>query len=352
MYGRIQAINWLDGVVGNRRVLTMLMLHESAAVPDGRYGLKRVNRYRELRLLDTIAGPVAGWILHEQSEDGVGKAADFKVVDSGVFRDRKARPASFLPIAIAYTGRSEGIMDAAMPLLPVAEANLGHWRLSTDLRFNTLVAAFAQPVWTGKLAKDPQTGETTPYAVGPLAGVHMEEGGSFSWAEPQGTGLERLALLVLEKLRQIAAQGVSFLQTDTRAAETAEAKRLDAAAENATLATAATGIEDSANLALEHLAWFLGIDKASAPSITLSRDFEDTALSAELMNAYTAGIEKAGLPVRLMLDAWQSGGRIAQDIDLDELEMEMMANQAAIDEQREAEREARLAAGGDEDVAA
>lgn len=354
MYGRVQAINWQHDVVDNQRVLTLLVLHESVARRDGRYGIERVNRYRELRLMATPEGRAAGWILHEQSGETADKPEDFRVVGSGVFRNRQGQTASFLPVAVGYTGRSEGIMDATIPLLPVAEANLGHWRLSTDLRFNTLVSSFAQPTWTGKLAADTQTGQRDQYAVGPLVGVHMEEGGTFSWTEPSGTGVEGLAKLVLEKLRQIAAQGVSFLASDTRAAETAEAKRLDAAAENATLATAATGIEDMANLALEHLAWFLGLEKPQAPVITLARDFEATTLSAEIMNAYTKGIAEAGIPVRLLLEAWQSGGRIGQDVDLDALELEIMANQAAIAEQKrqEAEEMDRLLKDAEDDVPA
>ena len=350
MYGRAQAINWLDEVVDNQRALTLLVLHERAAVPDGRYGIKQVNRYRELRLIDAPDGRQAGWVLWEQVDDAGDKPEHFKVVGSGTFRNRRGEAARLIPVGIAYTGRTDGIMQASIPLLAVAEANLGHWRLSTDLRFNTLVAAFAQPVWTGQLAAD-ETGRRNGYEVGPLVGVHMEAGGTFGWEEPAGTGLERLALLVLEKLRQIAAQGVSFLATDTRAAETAEAKRLDASAENATLATAATGIEDAANLGTEHLAWFLGVEKKDAPVITLSRDFESTTMSSDVMTAYVRGIKDAGLPARILLSAWQSGGRIGQDEDLDEIEMEMLMGRVA-DEDAEAEDRAADEEGVTEDAAA
>jgi hypothetical protein len=225
-------------------------------------------------------------------------------------------------------------------LLGVAWANLAHWQLSTSLRFNSEVAGFAQPTVIGSLVADATSG-LQKLEIGPLVSVQVEAGGDFKWVEPAGTGLERLALLVLEKLRQIAALGVSFLMTDTRAAETAEAKRLDAAAENATLATAATGIQDAINLALEIHAWYLGIEKVGAPVLTISHDFESTTMAADIMQAYIAGM-KEGIPPRVLLEAWQQGGRIKEDEDLDKLESEINAGIAASEKQKELDRAAQL----------
>jgi hypothetical protein len=145
-------------------------------------------------------------------------------------------------------------------------------------------------------------------------------------------------------MRQISKLGVSFLATDTRAAETAEAKRLDATAENSTLATAAQGIEDAVNMALEHHAWFLGIEKSGAPTITLSRDYESTGMPSDMLIAYVRAIADAGLPPRLLLDAMQRGGLIGADEDIDALELEMMASAAAKEEQRRVEAVARSSA--------
>lgn len=347
MYPRVAAINWLDDKVDNQQVLTALVLAESAVVPDGAYGVKRVQQYRVLRL-QALEGGVIGatWTLFEQRDAGT-EVAHYSVVGAGVFRNRTGQPAPRIPVAIAYTGRSDGIMQSKIPLLGVAWANLSHWQLSTSLRFNSEVAGLAQPVVIGELAVDPTTGKATNLEIGPLVKVQLAAGGDFKWAEPQGTGLERLKVLVTEKLREIAALGVSFLSTDTRAAETAEAKRLDASAENATLATAAQAIEDAANQALEIHAWYVGIEKAGAPTVSISKDFEDNTLAADIMTAYVGAVANAGLPVRLMLDAWQQGGRIGPDVDLDELEAEMTVNQAAKDAHAEMEREAALAAAGE-----
>jgi hypothetical protein len=332
-YERSQAINWMVEVVDNAATLTQLTLVEEVAVRDGTFGVKPVVRYRDMRLVEAPGGGrIAGWTLYERSDETGVVADEFRIVGSGGFTNRNGDPATRLPVAIAYTGRSNGIMDATIPLLGVAWANLSHWQLSTSLRFNTEVAGLAQPTVIGQLVGELE--------IGPLVSVTVKEGGDFKWTEPQGTGLERLAGLVLEKLRQIASLGVSFLQSDTRAAETAEAKRLDATAENATLATAITGVEDSVNAALAIHAWYEGIEGEGVPTIEMSRDFESTAMAPDVMVAYVRAIKDAGLPVRIMLDAWQQGGRIAADRDLEELEFEMMAQAEAVREAEEAEAKA------------
>ena len=238
-------------------------------------------------------------------------------------------------------------MDATIPLLGVAWANLQHWLCSTDLRFYRSLCAYPQPVITGELATDPQTGEPGQLKVGPMVSVHVKgDGASFSWAELAGTSMDQLVQGVQEKLTQMAQQGLSFLQTDTRAAETAAAKKLDASAENSTLATAAQGIEDAANLALEIHGWYLGIAKEDCPTVDISTDYSDTSMQSDMLTAYVGAIAQAGLPPRLLLRAMQKGGLLTADTDIEEIELEMLATKAAVDEQRRIERDEQMAIHG------
>ena len=358
MYERGGAINWRTAKIGGEVVFTLLVLYESATAPDGAYGVKVKHRYRVLRLTDSLSArsmmdqtptptqaeddnPMwATWQLWELVDEQHGaKTEDFTLADQGVFTNRRGEVAARLPVAIGYAGRSTAPMQSTIPLMGVVWANLSHWQLSSELRFNTSVAAFAQPVVKGNLRSEiDATGAHRPgeLRIGPLVAIYTEAEGDFKWVEPEGTGLERLAKLVIGKLEEMAAAGLSFLQRDKRAAETAEARAMDAAAENATLATAAQGVEDAFNTALGIHAWYLGIPDTGAPMMTISRDYEHTALAADIMNAYTQAIEKAGLPPRIMLEAFQKGGRIPSDMDLDAVEMEMMAQQAATAEEEAA----------------
>lgn len=344
MYQRRQAVSWRPGVVNNRAMPVQLVLEECGHEPDGLYGVKAVTRYRVLRLLPTAGedgtpdgGHMATWALWEE-RNVAGVAASVKVRE-GVFTNRKGQVADFLPVAIAYTGRTDAMLCATMPLLGVAWANLAHWRLSTALTFAREVASYAQAVIVGDLAPEPgANGATVPGRVklGPLAVIHLQgEGATFDWKAPPVDAFAALERGTKEKLEQIGQMGMSFLVSDTRAAETAEAKRLDATAENSTLATAAQGIEDALNMALEMHAWYLGIEKAGAPVLTINKDFEATVMEPAVMLAYVQAAKDIGFPVIELLRAFQAGGRIPEDTDVEAMAMDMMAEQAAMADAKE-----------------
>lgn len=330
LYARQQIVNWRTAVVNNRKVLTLLVFAECGDVDDGAFGTRSVQRYRELRLVLTPMGYQAIWKLWElvDGEDG-SELEHYRVVGQGVFRNRKGQIADTLPAAMAYTGRTDAPMTASIPLLGVAFANLAHWQQSTDLRFYRKLAAFPQPHVKGELLADPVTGQKGVLRFGPMVAIQTAADGDYELKELSGTSMQQLESGINEKLSQMAAMGLSFLQSDTRAAETAEAKRLDSVAQNATLATAAQGIEDAVNVALEIHAWYLGIEKAGAPVLTLSREYEKLTLDASMLTAYVALVQ-AGFPKRPVLEAMQAAGTIPQDADLDALEIEWESGLQAV----------------------
>lgn len=339
LYARSAIINWRTATINNKKQLTMIVFHESADVETGTYGITRVHRYRVLRLVLTPDGYQATWTLYELTGDDATKPESYLLRDSGVYRGegKKGTVADFLPVAIGYTGRTDAPMCATIPLLGVAWANLAHWQISTDLRFYRMLSAFPQPTIIGELAQESDgKGGSNPgkLRIGPLVVVHLNPSqngeASFGWTELSGTSMVQLEQGIQEKLKQMSQLGMSFLTTDTRAAETAEAKRLDSVAENSTLATAAVGISDAVTMALEFHAWYLGIEKAGAPVLSLNTDFGNTVMDAALMQAYGA-LVKEGFPKRLVLEAMQEGGRIKPDADLDELERDWDAGLAAAD---------------------
>lgn len=344
-YQRAQIENWRTAKVNNKVELVQITFEERDSADDGPYGVKEVIHHRTLRLLPVqgaegqpTATRVATWELKQETKEGGQNG--FKVVGQGVFLNKLGLPSERLPVAVAYTGRTDSVLSATIPLLGVAWANLSHWRLSTALTFAREIAAYAQPVVIGEFAPTglmDSSGIAVPgkLKIGPLIGIHLVgEGASFKWEAPPVEAFQALETGVLEKEKQIGTMGMSFMISDTRAAETAEAKRLDSTAENSTLATAGQGIEDAWNLGMELHAWYLGIEKAGAPMMTISKDFDNVALDPETMVAYVTAVRDAGLPVRLLLEAWQQGGRIPADTDLDALEAEVMANAAAIADQQ------------------
>lgn len=334
-YSRSQAINWRTEKIKGQKVLTLLVLHEVVETTQDSFGIMFMDQYRVLRL----AKGVATWEVWQAVLTGENKGA-WKITSQGTFKNRSGNVADFIPVAIAYTGRTDSPLSAKIPLMGVAYANKAHWEIMTNLRFNSDVVGFSQLVVAGELATNPKTKKPYPLQIGPLTAIQVQQGGTATWEGPDPAGLDQLEKRAQEKIVAMAQQGMSFLQTDTRAAETAEAKRLDASAENSTLATAAQAIEDAVNLAWEYHAWFEGLERTTAPVLTINRDFDSTTMQPDLLTAYVNAIVNAGLPVRILTEAMQKGGLIGPDEDLDDLDAEVMANAAAAEEaKRQAEQD-------------
>lgn len=338
-YDRQSVLSWRTGTVSNAAALVQVVLYEPTTLPSGAFGVATVERYRLLQLQAVDGGFAATWQMFEVTDKG-----DVIPREGGVYRDRAGVPLPMLPLAIGYAGRTDGPLTSKPPLAGVAYANLGHYQQSTNLRFYREVAAFPQPTVAGQiLGADGSPTQSLP--LGPLVGVHLATAdATFTWTELAGTSLDQVEKGVREKEQQMAAMGMSFLVRDTRAAETAEAKKLDRTAENSTLATAADGIEDALDTAAMLHCLYVGIPDTEAFTVALNRDFDAQTLDPAAMVAYVTAVKDAGLPVRLLLEAWQQGGRIPLTADLDRLELEMLA---AADAAREAEHMAREQAAAD-----
>lgn len=343
-YARADILSWRTDVIDNVEQLTQVVLREGAAANVGRFGTKLQIRYRVCSLIfaaPDIPGdaPVlaATWELLEEEKSQSGQVTDIKLIARGVFRDKAGAPFREIPLALVYAGRTDSILTAHPPLLDVAWANLEHWQVATNLRCYEDLCCFPQPTVEGNLAAQGVTADGQPipgtFQTGPGVLVHTTEGSKFAWVELQGTSLDQLRQSLQERKQEIADLGMAFLAKQTRGVETAESKRLDATAENSTLATAAQGIEDGINQALVFHAQYLGIEAGSAPTITINRDFEQLKLDPQVMSVYIQALQ-AGLPVRYFLDAWLTGGRLPPDLDVDAVELEMLANAGA-----EAERQ-------------
>lgn len=339
-YARADVLSWRTAVLENVETLTQVVLREGAAIAAGRFGTRPVVRYRVCSLQLTPDGARAAvWELLEERKDAMGEVAIVSVA-RGAFRDKAGAAFPDIPLAVVYAGRTDAVLCAHPPLLDVAWANLEHWRVATNLRYYEDLACFPQPTVEGEIAPD-QNGQVGTFQLGPGVLVRVTAGSTFKWTEVAGTSIAALRASLAEKKDEIAELGASFLAKKTRGVETAEAKRLDAAAENSSLATSAQGIEDGINLALGFHARYLGIPAEQAPTITINTDFDTGALDAQTMVAYVTAVKDAGLPARLLLEAWQVGGRIGPDEDLDALEAEIMANAAALaDQQAQAAKDA------------
>ncbi len=341
-YTRADVVSWVTATVNNVETLIQVVLRESGSVRTGRFGVTPLVRYRVCHLSmlqeagDTEPSLKAWWEVLEEQKDDSGNVTVKRVEGPGIFRDRTGVAFDEIPLAVCYAGDTDAPLTADIPLLDLAWANLEHWQIATERRWYNRLSAYPQPVVEGELVSDsPSTDGALikpTLRLGPTTVVNLKAGSKFSYAEVTGKSAETLEKELLNKKDEMAELGASFLSKKTRGVETAEAKRIDAAAENATLATAGQGVEDGFNEALRLHARYRGIPAERAPTVKINRDFEGILMDAPVMLAYVQ-LVSAGYPKRLVLEALQVGGRIADDADLDKLEQEWEAGlQAAKDQ--------------------
>ncbi len=354
-YQRSDIVSWDTAVIENVETVVRVNLREPTSKKVGKYGIQRGIQYRILTLQVTPAADptkpptrVAMWRVEEERKDANGKVTVVVTDPGGPFLDASGLPLREIPLAVGYAGRTDAFFTAIPPLLDLAWANLEHWRIASDLRWYETLCAFPQPTIEGELAPTgltTQDGSTVPpkFQMGPTVLVQLTPNSKFSFTEVSGKSLQQLQASRDAKKDDMGELGASFLRKIQRGVETAEAKRIDAAAENATLATAATGIEDMLNEALRFHCLYLGIDPEQAPTLTLNSDFEGTVLDPQVMVAYSTLVKDNGLPARVLLEALQAGGRIPPDEDLDALALEMAANASAIAKQAADAAKAKLA---------
>lgn len=362
-YSRADVLSWQHEIINHVETLTQVVLREGGTKKVGRFGVEPIVRYRVCHLTlmidadrpDLAPAYTAWWeVLEERKNLAGGETRVVRVEGPGFFRDRDGIAFDEIPLAVPYTGPTDAPFTAEIPLLDFAWANLEYWQIASELRWYEKMSAYPQPTITGELASDGSI--TADGAVikptlnlGPTTYVQVTQGSTFGYTETSGTSFDGLRASLTAKKDEMSELGASFLSKKTRGVETAEAKRIDSVAENATLATAAQGDEDGFNEALRLHARYLGIPRENAPTIQINRDFEGILMEAPVMLAYVQ-LVSAGYPRRLVLEALQVGGRIGDEANLDELEAQWEAEVQAVQDQKAADAaaaaDALAAAGG------
>ena len=321
-------LSWRSSVDAGATVLDQVVLYEEHVVPDGLFGEKEQKRYRVLRREN---GVVRFDVLEITEDKRVVEVPD----ESGEYRNQTQ-----IPLAEVPTSGRRGLFDSAPPLNDVAPLNVAYYQKYSDLteaEHKTVPFLFTAGIPSTDENGDP----INAVAVGPNTWLNSSDSSAKAeYVAHRGEAIKDQKATLDELKGDIASLSLAMLSPQKRQAETATAKRLDKAQSDSALAVTARAWQDAFERALGFMANYLNLDAGG--SIEVNRDFEGLVMEAEVMRAY-AELVKAGFPARLALDMLQRGGRIAEDVDLDELEMEIMANEAARAEQQAMEEAERLA---------
>lgn len=289
--------------VNSVRTLTLLILREVVQRKRGLFGTETVTRYR----IYSREGASVQYQVWEQKE---GDSEPRSMGDPAPMRNVTA-----IPFAFFAAGRKVSPVETVPPLLDLADLNLEHFAIKTDIRNLETLACVPTPVRVGAV-KDAD-GNYPPLIFGPRRTIEAPELEGVQkpvyWLTPDVTVLDPAMKTLANNEAAQGAAGLAFLTPETRAAETAEAKRIDSAAQNATLVSVARNGQDALETAFDFTGQYVRLE---AGSVTLNTDFEGVGLDAQMVTALGTLAANGKLSIETLLALLEKGKILAEGFDV------------------------------------
>ena len=290
-------LGWRSEIKDGKQELTQLRLSEKIVVPDGLYGEKQVEQVRVLT--------PGAFEIHQKDQKG-----DFVVVDEG------RTSLSEIPFSVAYSNRM-GVLESVPPLADIAELNLQHYQVQSDLSNQLHISAVPMLALFGFPAAAEEI------SAGPGEALALPEGAAAQYIEPAGNSYDAQ----FRRLEQIASQinelGLAAVLGAKLVGETAEAKRIDRSQGDSTMMVVAQQMQDLIDNSLRFHADYM--QERNPGSSLVNRDFMGTRLEPQeiqaLLQLYTAGT----ITQETLLLQLEAGEVLGDDFDV---EQELEATQA------------------------
>ncbi|MCP5079127.1 MAG: DUF4055 domain-containing protein [Psychromonas sp.] len=307
LYPHESIINWSDSYI-------ILMQEYTVIDPKDKFKTESKTEYLELTYDED-----GYYIQNIWRNDG----KNWHISDTIIPTNRGER-LDYLPFTVANT--LEVGWDVTDPaLLDIADINIDHYRLSTDLRHGLHYTALPTMFLFGEMLDN--KGDSVEISVGAGSANHITDpSGKAELLEFTGAGLGAIKNAQDDDVKSMASIGAKMLQDSSAGVKAAETARIEASGESATLSTIANSCEA---LLTQALTWASEWEGGKGEvSIKLNRDFLDTTLTPQELTA--------------LLQTWQGGG-MSLDTFLNNLQQgEILPKGATIEE----EKELILAAGG------
>jgi len=296
-YSPKDIIGWRQELTDGQQKLTQLRLFEKVLIPDGLYGEKQVEQVRVLT-------PGAFEIFQKDQK------GDFRVVDEGT------TSLSEIPFSVAYSNRT-GVLESFPPLADIAELNLQHYQVQSDLSNQLHISAVPLLALFGF----PQSAEEI--SAGPGEAFALPESARAEFIEPAGNSYDAQFRRLDQIVSQINELGLAAVMGAKLAAETAESKRISRSQGDSTMMVLSQQMQDMIDNCLRFHADYL--QESQAGSSLVNRDFMGARLEPQeiqaLLQLYTAGT----VTQETLLLQLEAGEVLGDDFDV---EAELEATQA------------------------
>lgn len=300
-----QVYSWRTEVVNGIVTLTQIVIHEQINFAAGVFAVGVMGRFRVLRF-----DPASGVVSYEIWEQTNTQQPE--LIEDGIIRG-----VNRIPIVVVYAGRRMGPLHSMPPLLDLAYANISHVQVLCDHRYALYLASVPLLVFKGRPAAQlvDDKGQPKKTNIGPNVAIDVSETGDVKYVEHSGSALEQTRKELKDLETRMAALGLSMLQHETRAAETAEAKRIDKSEKDATIATATRSMLDAMEIALDYHAQFLGYPPGAGGSVFMDLDFDIERLDAQTMQNIINMVTAGQLSLDTMWELFMNRGVLPEDMD-------------------------------------
>lgn len=306
-----QVYSWRTDILNGIVTLTQIVIHEQINFPAGVFAIGVMSRFRVFRF-----DPRTEMVTYEIWEQDASSIP--YMVEEG-----EIRGVNRIPIGVIYAGKRIGPLHSMPPLLDLAYANISHTQVLCDHRYALYLASVPLLVFKGRPAAQlvDDQGNPKKTTIGPNVAIDVDKDGAVEYVEHHGNALGQTRTELKDLETRMAALGLAMLQHETRAAETAEAKRIDKSEKDATIATAARSMLDTVEVLLDFHAQFLGYPAGSGGSVYLDLDFNIELMDAQTMTAVINMVSAGQLSIQTMWELFMNRGVLPEDMD-PELELQ------------------------------
>lgn len=294
-------------------IIRQIVIHEPTDVPAGQFGTVCKDRYRVLSLTDTGV-QFRVWELRKPSAgDSTSSTGEyFAMIAEGMMTGAKNQRLPEIPLAIVYGGMPAAPFVCEPPLLALAELNLDHYQVTADRRYLMRLCHAPTLFLAGFTDEMDETGHKKPINVGPnavLTSTDPNAKASYVAADPAALTSSKEERD--ELVRQMAVLGMSFIGKDRQGqAETATGRALDDAAENATHATTARGLQNGLEQAFVFHARYRGVEP---PEVTVNTTYATPQIDPQLANVIWQAVATDKLPVEAFVE-YITTGQLPDDL--------------------------------------
>lgn len=221
----------------------------------------------------------------------------------------------FTPIVNGFPWRSiPGVMlslngeldPGPVPLYPIADTNIAHWRNSADLEHGAHFTALPTPVFSGV---DMQ-GKSI--RIGSQTGINLADPAAKAYfLEFTGSGLGVLREMITHKESQMAALGARMLAPERAQVESGVALAIRHGGENGALLRVCNAVSAGLTKALQLFATWNGGDPDKV-SYKLNPQLADDKIDPATISALLAAYQAGGISKETFIDNLARGGRLPE----------------------------------------